>query len=195
MKCFLNERICITRNGPGNSWKNFFHDPEMSWERSMMASGVLCPTLFLTVRSEEGAHRALAPILHSENCSWAPALGQLEKTLHDPECGFSALSFQSPDGLSIFPRTLPHPRCQNWAHLPSKEVKGRGMVGGNTMPRSWPAGPLWIQESLPAVCSAPLARGYRNKHFSLESSPLLKTIMAMVRGSYRVLWECPWCRH
>lgn len=81
--------------------------------------------LFQTVRSEEGAHTALAPILHSANCSWAPAPGQLAKTLHSPKCGFSALSFRSPDCLSIFPRILSHPGCQNWTHLPSKEVKWR----------------------------------------------------------------------
>lgn len=70
-------------------------------------------SLFLMVRSEEGTHTALAPILHSANCSWTPALGQLEKTLHCPKCAFSALSFQSPDCLSIFPRILLcNPRCR-----------------------------------------------------------------------------------
>lgn len=65
-----------------------------------------------------------------------------------------------------FPRVLLcHPGCQNWAHLLGKEVKGRVMVGCHTMPYSWPAGPLWIQKSLPAVCPALLAWGLGDKHF------------------------------
>lgn len=153
--------------------------------------------MFQTVSSEEGAHTALAPILHSANflstCS-RPA----GKDSTQPQVWILSSQLPKPRLLQHFPQNPSLPPTMSELGLSTKqgsEVKGRGMVGCHTMPYSWPAGPLWIQESLPAVCPVPLAWGYRNEHFSLASSPLLKTIMAEVRGSYWVLWECPGGRH
>lgn len=150
--------------------------------------------MFQTARSEEGAWAASAPILHSVNCSWPAGKDPTESA---PTVG-SGTQLPEPRLLSSFFRALLPDTCQNRPHLSDKEAKSKGAGGLSSHAISLPCSTsLYIQESLPAMCPALLACGHRIQMstFPWGTHTQLKTMMAVVRGSYWALWECLGCRH